>query len=232
MDGERLKEVLEKWGVALVVGLAVIVGLNYKSLAGDTIADAVKDLGQAMIPVFAAVFAARKVAQSRPAEERFLVAGESALRALVNLYPKELHGPKASRDKQDTEKAQRAPRYLFLAYKGPGQRPQLIPLDPLADGIVRIRVSPTSLKALGIEAARLGEMQQQVAAAVVGAAKAQFSGDFEESLEKPPSETQHTCVELDFDEHGLGERKFRKAIVVCGKAAMETLLKAQPTSPR
>jgi hypothetical protein len=111
----------------------------------------VKDIGAALIPILAAFVSARLVTrQMDPAEQRRRAA-EEALAALAKANNEWLSGPKANSANYDPENPGKAGRYLFFQRNGKGIRGQFIPLKPLDEGILEIRVQAQTLKLLGVQ---------------------------------------------------------------------------------
>jgi hypothetical protein len=102
----------EIWGVGLLVSLAVLVGLYFRGASPENVADAVKDIGAALIPILSAFVAARLVLRERDPAERFRHAGEDALATLARRHPGWLSGPKGSREDE------RGRRFLFFQKRG------------------------------------------------------------------------------------------------------------------
>lgn len=225
---EDSKQRWEVWGVGLVVTLAVLVGLRFKGISGESVAEAVKDVGAALIPILAAFLAARIVTGEMDPADRFQQAGEEALRALQRSRPDILSGPKANSEDYDSENPGKRGRYLFVQKRGQGRKGQLIPVTPLREGIVEIRVNMTALLVLGLEREGLEQVQQQVVAKVRAEVTAMLQRDWEGSFELLAHKSGDVAVVVDFDESKLGPRRFTKAVIACGTAALRALPMSKP----
>lgn len=227
MDTGRLKEHLEQWGALLLVAFAVAWGISYRGFSGETMADALKDIGSAVVPIFAALFAARLIRRDLPPEQRYLAEGERALRAVQKKHDKFLQGPKYDRDGYDPEAGGKGDRYLFVQALPKKSRASLVPLSPLSEGVVAITVSKKNLVIL--DRARTSEDDARVAVhkAVVDLLQQRpFVGHFE-ILE---SKNRRAAVVIDFDEEGMGARRFRGAVEAVIDRAVQTLLEL-PVGP-
>ena len=228
MDGDRIKEWAEKGGAVLIVVLAVAWGLSYKGLSGETLADALKDIGGAIVPVFAALFAARLVREDAPREQRYLAEGERALRAVQKRFEKKLQGPQYLREGYDPEGGGKGDRYLFIQALAGRVKASLVPLSPLAEGIVAITVSKQNLINLG----RSTTPEEGAHAAVKTAVEAILQGGrFTGQFEILQSKNKRAAIVVDFDEEAMGVRRFRGAVEAVVTAAVEALL-ALPEGPR
>lgn len=213
----------EAWGAAVVVSIAVLAGLVFKGISGETVTDAVKDIGGAVIPILAAFVAARLVTSQMDPSERIKRAGESGLGFIRQRYSEYLSGPKANRESYDPENPRKAGRYLFFQRGTQGRKAQFIPVEPLKEGIVEIRVPKTTLLILGAERESLEGIQQnilkKVQAAVTDSLERNWRGDYEILEHKHPD----IAVLIDFNEGNLGPRKFRQAVIDCAESAIREL---------
>jgi len=227
MDGDRIQEHLEKWGAVLLVAFAVAWGMSYKGLSGETLADALKDVGAALVPIFAAMFAARLVRRDLPSEQRFRAEGERALRRIQRANPTILQGPKYDRDGYDPEAGGKGDRYLFVQALPKKSRASLVPLSPLSEGIVAVTVSKKNLVILDRAAAGEVEARTAVRDAVTSLlAQERYVGRFE-ILE---SKNKRAAIVVDFDEDSMGSRRFRAAVEAVVDVAVKALLQL-PTGP-
>lgn len=213
----------EIWGVGVVVSIAVLLGLVFKGVSGETVADAVKDIGAALIPILAAFLAARIVTGQMDPADRIQQAGEEALRTLQKNHSDLLSGPKANRENYDPENPGKGGRYLFIQRKGQGKKAQLIPVLPLREGIVEIRVPRTTLLVLGAEREGLEQLQQETLAKVRAAVEELLRRDWTNTYEIMEHKHQDIAIAVDFEESDLGPKKFGKAVAACGEAAIKVL---------
>ena len=220
MDRGKLKDRLNDWGAVVVVAAAVIWGMTYKGFSGETLADAVKDVGAALVPIFAAVLAARKVLSNEPIAEQCERVGEEALKAVQKRHPQLLSGPKYNRDSYDSEKPPGAGRYLFVQAGGKGQKGQLVPSRPFREGVVQVQVSKTSLIVLGLRELDLLEVQGALGEGIEAMLKARFP---KASFELVPSKNPRVVRTLDFDEVELGARTFGRIVEAVAEEAMKIL---------
>ena len=227
MPVERVKEHLEQWGALLLVAFAVAWGISYRGFSGETMADALKDVGSALVPIFAALFAARLIRRDLPPEQRYLAEGERALRAVQKKYDKFLQGPKYDRAGYDPEAGGKGDRYLFVQALPKKARASLVPLSPLSEGVVAITVSKKNLVILERARTSEGEARTAVRKAVVELLKQKpFMGHFE-ILE---SKNRRAAIVVDFDEGSMGIRGFRRAVEAVIDRAVQTLLEL-PVGP-
>ena len=230
MDGDRIQEQLEKWGAVLLVAFAVAWGISYRGLSGETLADAVKDVGAALVPIFAAMFAARLVRRDLPLEQRYLAEGERALRAVQKRFPEILQGPKY--DRKDYDPSGGGDRYLFIETKRGGKKASFVPLSPLAEGVVMISVSAQNLVNLGLDKTRSKEAQEAIHSAVMKVlTEGSFAGRYEilDSAKK-----ERVAIIVDFDEQAMTVRSFGRAVqavITAAVKALEGLPPASATAP-
>ena len=233
MDGDRIQEQLEKWGAVLLVAFAVAWGISYKGFSGETLADAVKDVGAALVPIFAAMFAARLVRRDLPLEQRYLAEGERALRALQRAHPKVLQGPRYDREDYDPNEAGgKGGRYLFTCADptagGKDRKSSFVAVAPLAEGVVAVTVSKRNLKNLGISVDRLDEAQAVIEDAVK---KLLVQPRYVDRFEILKSKVQRAAIVVDFDEESMGPKRFRAAVEAVVKEALGALLSLRVGSP-
>lgn len=215
------------WAAAVVVSVAVMVGLLFRGLNGETAADAVRDIGGALIPILAAFVAARLVTRQMDPAQRFARAGEAALQKLQRSHSEILSGPKANSESYDPDNPGKAGRYLFFQSRGQGRRAQFIPVLPLPEGIVEIRVSLTTLLLFGFEREGLEQVrdstQASVRAAVEAALQRRWAGTYDILDHTRPGKQSDIAIVVDFDESRLGPRRFGQAVLDCGTAALGVL---------
>ncbi len=242
---------LEKTVTAVlgVVGtLAILVSLGLKGTTAENVLDAVKDISGLVISIAVFLIASAISRKSRS----ILDVGVQALQKLQAKNAAVLIGPAYDKAKYlpDDSEAKTRMQYLFLK-PVKGKKIAFIPLDPLAQGILDIRISKGSLVALGLAAetaaGRLSECQEQVRAAVMkviaseakhftlvhptnGAPTAHdgADGNDEDTAEKDSAKGAKTryansAIIVDFDEVAIGPRRFERMIVASGLAALQVL---------
>ena len=161
--------------------------------------------------------------------ERTQRAGEEALRAIQKKHPDYLSGPRASRENYDPGNPGKVGRYLFFQRGAKEDRAQFIPVLPLREGIIEIRVYKTTLLLLGaerdgLEREQLLETREEVRKAV----KAVLDRRWRDKSELLDSQTQpDIAIAVDFDESNLGLREFKRAVTECAEAALSVLLAGQ-----
>ncbi|MFH1529508.1 MAG: hypothetical protein ABIK09_02110 [Pseudomonadota bacterium] len=222
MGSEDRQQHWEIWGVAAVVTIAVLVGLVIKGFSGETVVDAIKDIGSVAVPILAAVLAARLVIREMDPEQRFVRTGEDGLRAIQKKHPTILSGPKPNTENYDSDNPGNAGRYLFFQKNHKGHRSQLVPVLPFAMGVVEVRVSKRTLQLLGLPMDDLETISKQVREAVLSSVKSTMADDAFEVLE---SKNPNIAVAIDFDEGRIGPRGFRKSVLLCVDSALGVLLK-------
>lgn len=215
----KRRENWELWGLAAVVTIAVLVGLVIKGFSGETIADAVKDIGAVLVPILAAILAARLVVREVEPGQRYVKAGEEALRSLQKRYPSILSGPKPDKEGYDPDNPGHAGRYLFFQKNHIGHRSQLIPVLPFKIGVVEIRVAKRTLQLLDIPG-ELEEVSAQVRLAVKSVLEKNWSGNYEDL---DAGRKANVSIAVDFDEERIGPRRFRTAVSDCAQAALDAL---------
>ncbi|MCP4643318.1 MAG: hypothetical protein GY851_22920 [bacterium] len=223
MDLKSIRVDWETWGIAAVVTAAVVAGLVFKGLSGETIADAVKDVGQAMVPIGAAVVAARLVTREMDPSKRFQQSGERALESVQRKHRAILSGPSGSREKYDPENPGKAGRYLFVRRNGKGRKAQLVSVVPLAEGIVEVRVSKTTLLVLGESRDSVEQARQAVKRRVGDEVKHMLEDRWRGTFELLDHSHPDIAVALDFDERSMGYRRFAKAVADCAETATSVL---------
>ena len=209
----------ELWGVAAIVTIAVVVGLVLKGISGAAVVDAVKDIGEVLIPILAAVLAARLVIREMDPESRFVRAGENALETLQSKHPTILSGPKPNTKNYDPDNPGKAGRYLFIQKNHKGDRSQLVPVLPFKIGVVEVRVSKMSLKLLGL-ADELEPISARVAKAVAEAVQKTYDTASFEILDV---KNERVSIAIDFDEGKQVTKGFKKAVALCANTAMDVL---------
>ena len=215
------------WSTAAVVVIAVLVGLSFKGVSGATVSDAVKDIGKTLLPILSAFVAARVVIASTDPAGRHERAGEESLQAVQKKHSGHLSGPKASRENYDPENPGKAGRYLFFQRDAKGSKAQFIPVLPLREGVIEIRVSKTTLITLGakrdapdLDQQKL-DMQKRVSEAVEAAINRSWKGKCEILEQKKHGDI---AILVDFDESNLRLREFKRAVTECAEAALGVLL--------
>lgn len=228
MDAERIREALEKWGAVLLVVFAVAWGLMYRGISGETLADALKDVGGALVPIFAAFFAARLVRADLAPGQRFLQAGEDAIRAVQSEYPSLLQGPKYDRQGYNPEAGGKGDRYLFHQVSTGRSRASFVPISPLSEGVVAITVSKKNLVILS----RAGTPEADARRAVNDAVVRELERLGRDALphEVIDDVKGRTAIAIDFDEEAMGARRFRRAVARIVAVAHEAVL-ALPEGP-
>lgn len=248
MGSEKLRENWEIWGIALVVSGAVLAGLVFRGVTGDTLSDAVKDIGAALIPIVTAFLAARLVIREMDQSQRFQQAGEEALSRIQAAHSDWLQGPKYDKLNLDENKPGKAGRYLFVQKSTGSRRGQFVPVAHLRYGVVQIRVNRTAVILLGLaeqkDTASLEKQQKRLQQEIAKAVEAVVDRRWKQFLEPPakdkdnesdssaseseesePKRVKHAdiAIEVDFDERKLGPRKFRKAVQECVEAACRVI---------
>ena len=228
------KERMEQWsgyGALAIVTIAVIAGLFFKGVDGATLSDAVKDVGAALVPILTAYLAYRLVIREMPASERFLRAGEDALREVQRKFPSWLDGPRynsAKKMEDDSDNTGKAGRYLFIRKQPDKVKAQFVPLAPLSEGRLEIHVKNQPLVLLNMagpgEKGRQAEARETLKRVIHEAVEAvlkkpRWSGTYEEDSDVEDD----VAILVDFDEAKLGPRKFRKVVVECLDAAWKAV---------
>jgi len=219
MENNYRRESWELWGVAAIVSIAVLAGLVVRGFSGETVADAVKDIGAVLMPILAAALAARLVVRQMDPGQRFMQAGEDALRAIQKQHPTILSGPKPDKEGYDPDNPGKAGRYLFFQKNHTGNRSQLIPVLPFKIGVVEVRVAKRTLQLLGIT-----EELEAVSGRVGEAVKAVLERQLQGTYEVLEVKSQNVSIAIDFDEGKLGPRGFGNAVERCAEAALDVLL--------
>jgi len=231
VNKEDIRDQWDIWGVAAVVSIAVLAGLCFKGITGESIADGVKDIGAALIPILSAFVAARLITRQMDPSERIFHAGEDALARLQKRHPQRLSGPKANRENYDDKSPENADKYLFIQKEGKGRKAQLVRVPPLRDGVVEIRDPRTTLLILdtSLDAKRpeeLSKAQQSMLKKVSDAVETTLKRDWAGTYELLQSKHQDIAIVIDFDEVKLGYKQFGKAVLACAEAAFDALLEA------
>ncbi len=229
-DIERRRENWEAWAAALVVLLAVVIGLRFKGISGETVTDAVGEVASALIPILSAFVAAGLVMRQMDPAERFMRAGEDALSDLQKRNPGILSGPKASHDSYDPDNPGKAGRYLFFQARGQNRKAQFIPALPLRDGIIEIRVSKTTALLLGADQATAEDVRRAALTAIKTAVQTLVERDWPNTHEVLAHKHQDVAIAVNLDESALGLKRYRKAVAKIGNAALQALLKAAKPS--
>jgi hypothetical protein len=227
MELDRRRQNWQVWGVAIVVSLAVLVGLFFKGLSGATASDAIKDVGAALIPILSAFVTARLVLRQMDPAERSMRVGEAALRDLQKQHTEVLSGPKANREDYDPENPGKAGRYLFFQLAGQRRKAQFIPVLPLQDGIVEIRVPKTTVLLLGADQSALDAVQREVLASTRAAVENLLRREWPKSHEVLVHKHPDIAIAVDLDEAGLSPKRYQRAVTMIGNAALEAMRKSR-----
>jgi hypothetical protein len=219
MNQYKLAQNIQIWAVAGVVVLAVGARLYFQGLTGQHVAEAVKDLGIALMPLVAAVVAAHLVTRHIRPSERYRLEGERALRKISATFGDVVSGPKFNRENYGKEDHPQAGRYLFVQKDRKGPKVQLVPSRPLKEGVLEIRVYKTTLSILDLQKEQT-EVQKALEKAVRQVLKTPRYARNHEIIEH---DHENICLAVDFDEHQLGYRKFHKAVYDCTQAAVQAL---------
>ncbi len=209
----------EMWGVGIVVSLATLWALCYKGLKGDTILDSVSTIGTAVIPILAAYAAMRSIVKQDPLHLQCRKEGEAALRRLQEKHLDFLSGPKSNRDGNEQEWAN---RYLFFQKRGKLQKAQLMPVAPLEDGIVEIRVPRTALLIFGQEEAS-EVVQKEILQKVKTAVTALVEREYPDMYTFEDHSNKDVAVCIDFNESKLTAKNFGSAVEACGEVAYKVV---------
>ena len=224
MKSEKRIADWEVWCVAIVVSLAAIALLHYRGVNGETVAETIQNIGAAVIPILAAFVAARLVMRNMSLDEKCLHVGEDALRRLQAKNPGMLKGPKANRENYDQENSGDVGRYIFFQRNNNGRKAQFIPLQPLKDGIVEIRVPKMAMLLLGSEREGLETVQQDLLAKVQASVKTMLERNYPGSFEILSHKHEDIAIVVDFDESRLSLRRFGKAVEACADTALKTVV--------
>ncbi len=219
------------WVVAGVTSAAVIAGLSFKGVSGETISDAVKDIGGTLLPLVGALVAAGMVTRKMDAEASVLEIAESALRRVQDKNRGLLTGPKSNKSEPDDGgggknevedgNEDRANRYLFVQVSKDGKKGkkgQFIPVAPLEDGILTIKIQRQALKSLGIEG-DLCAAQEHIIPVIRERVAAVAARQWKNSHVLTPTKDKNVAINIDFDEGAMSKRDFGKAIEQCAGAA-------------
>lgn len=241
-----------------VIGtLSIILSLGFKGLTLENILDAVKDIAGFIVGIAVFLVAVTLNRKSRT----YLDIAETALSKLQRGSNGNLEGPKFNSDdyvpgglektddpekNDDPEKKlpdskSKRMQYLFLSTRARGKKVPFIPLAPLAEGILDIQVSKSTLLTLGYEPnpakdpllEEIAIVQSDVSR-IVKLIVDKYEEDCQIVYSKDPpiseasstlSKYARSAIVIDFDEKALGPRKFEKFIIECGDAALKTILK-------
>lgn len=225
MNSEKANIEWEVWGAAVIVVVATLAGFHYRGFQGETVLEATRDIGTAVIPILTAFVTARLVMRNMSLEDRCLKAGEDALRHVQEKHPELLSGPKANREKYDQENADSQKRYLFFQKMNKGDKAQLIPLLPLKEGVVEIRVPKTTMLLLGCKREGLEELQRDLLVKVREAVKSMLDREYSGSFEILEHKHDDIAIVADFDESNLNLKSYRKAIEACAETAFVSIVK-------
>jgi hypothetical protein len=225
MNSEKANIEWEVWGAAVIVVVATLAGFHYRGFQGETVLEATRDIGTAVIPILTAFVTARLVMRNMSLEDRCQKAGEEALRRVQEKHPDLLSGPKANREKYDQENVDSQKRYFFFQRKNKGDKAQLIPLLPLKEGIVEIRVPKTTMLLLGCKREGLESLQRDLLAKVREAVRTMLDRDCAGSFEILEHKHEDIAIVVDFDESNLSLKSYGKAIEACAETAFTTIVK-------
>lgn len=223
------------WVVAGVTSAAVIAGLSFKGVSGETVSDAVKDIGGTLLPLVGALVAAGMVTRKMDAEASVLEIAESALRRVQDKNRGRLTGPKSNKSEPDDGGGKnevedgnedRANRYLFVQVSKDGKKGkkgQFIPVAPLEDGILTIKIQRQALKSLGIEG-DLYVAQEHIIPVIRERVAAVAEKHWKNNHVLIPTKDKNVAINIDFDEGAMSKREFGKAVEQCAGAAFQFLL--------
>ena len=251
--GESMKydDNVEKQFAAIfgVVGtLSIVLGLVFKGFNLENVLDAVKDISGFIVGIAVFLIAAHLSQKSRT----FLDVANDALAKLQRTSQGVLEGPKYDKsdygskeadiaeDAENPKAAEKTKRmqYLFFSAQSWNKKVAFVPLDPLEEGILDIRVSKATLVNLGYASAdATAEKIAEVQAAVsrdVNSLIGKYGKDCQIMYSKDPSIIEtgskpsryaNSAIIIDFDEKALGFKKFQQFILECGQSALTTILK-------
>jgi hypothetical protein len=159
--------------------------------------------------------------------ERSMRLGEAALRDLQKHHADVLSGPKANREDYDPDDPGKAGRYLFFQLAGQRRKAQFIPVLPLRDGIVEIRVPKTTILMLGADQGALEAVQREVLASTRAAVEKLLQQNWPDSYEVLVHKHPDIAIAVDLDEAGLSPKRYQRAVTIIANAALEAVLSSR-----
>ena len=223
------------WVVAGVTSAAVIAGLSFKGVSGETVSDAVKDIGGALLPLVGAMVAAGMVSRKMDEEASVLEIAESALRRVQDKNRGLLTGPKSNKSEPDDGGGKSevedgnedgAKRYLFVQVSKDGKKGmkgQFVPVAPLEEGILTIKIQRQALQGLGIEG-DLHAAQEHLVPVIHERVAAVAERQWKNKHVLIPTKDKNVAINIDFDEGAMTKREFGRAVEQCAGAAFQFLL--------
>ncbi|HOZ48649.1 MAG TPA: hypothetical protein PLO37_16055 [Candidatus Hydrogenedentes bacterium] len=243
-------------GICLgIVGIvAICANLVFKAFTIENVLDAVKDVAGAAVPFLVFIVAL----QLRQKEKTFRDTAEKVLKKIQSKYEDYLVGPEYSKSGYvpDKEESSRK-KYLFLRRemnpKELKRKVAFIPLDPLEQGILDVRVAKSTILALGYTSKSsdvpqlIETVQRKVCDVVERRVQTAFakhcsvlygrnSGSLEVSMDAEEAEPStsatvtkflNSAIVVDFDEEALGHRRFASAVQDIAEVALQALLEFQ-----
>ncbi|MCX6258627.1 MAG: hypothetical protein NTW49_12130 [Bacteroidia bacterium] len=217
---------------SIIGSLAIIINLSIKGFNTENGLDAVKDLVGLLVTV--AVFLVAYSISNK--SKSFIDVGRIALEMLRTKYVKVLKGPqfdKSDYNPDDSTKSQRM-QYLFFTEDQYPKKVAFIPLDPIEQGILDIRVSKATFVNFGHDTKDPNtdklflDIQSKIYIDLEKYLTLKYSGLFK-ILNNNNSETKKTkfknsAIVIDFDEEKLKMKGLKKAIYNCSERALMELL--------
>ncbi len=231
MDKERINEMLS---IALgIMSVIAIVGLLIKNnFDTNELLGSIVNFTQVAIPVLVLFIASSIKNKSK----NYIDAGKEALENLRKRNETVLQGPefdKTDYNPEETAKSQRM-QYLFFTKYRYAKKVAFIPLEPIEQGILDIRVSKATLVNFGFDSkdsqieTLVIEAQSKIYSDLENFLSSKYSGLFE-ILNKQGTETKdakykNSAIVIDFDEEKLKISGLKKAVYNCSEKALQIIL--------
>jgi len=229
---DNKKEQLIAVFFSVVGALAILINLSIKGFSAENLLDAVKDLVGLLVTV--AIFLVAYSISNK--SKSFIDAGRMALEKLRKNFA-DLQGPeydKTDYDPEETLKSQRM-RYLFFKKGKYSKKVAFIPLEPLEQGILDIRISKATLVNFGIDSKNsqidslISGLQSDIYLDLKNYLSSKYTEKYEilnkQDTDNKASKYSNSAIVIDFDEDKLKIKGFEKAIYNCSEKALQIILK-------
>jgi len=212
--------------------LAIILNLNFKGFTPINFLDALKDLVGLSITI--AVFLIAYSISSK--SKSYLDSGLRALEKLKSENENILLGPEYDKSDYNPEEAGKSQRmkYLFFAKHRYIKKVAFIPLEPIEQGILDIRVSKATLVNFGYDSKdaeiekAIQEVQAKVYEEMIKLLSSKYNGLFEilnNNEVGQKSKYPNSAIVIDFNEDKMKFKGLEKAVYRCALVALQVLIK-------
>lgn len=204
MNKERLNTLIS-FALGAIGILAIVLAIEPAKIDTASALGTVKDLAEALIGLLTLIIAFK--IKSLDKSQRFAAIAEEALEKIARKNSEILSGPKYNRENYSPDSG-KGQKYLFLQKKGSKERAQVVPLEPLTEGLLEIRFSKRSGKIAHGNTDDFKNTQASIKTAIL----AFLNKHYNDYFEVVDVANDNIAVVVDFDENKLGFRRYKKAL--------------------